>query len=180
MNFFTSIIILLIKGSNRLTCPHTTQQNGSIERTHHTVVESSLSLLAHSSVPPSYWDHAFLMTTYTLIVCQPHLLAFSGPLRNNFIIFQIILSLMYLDMHVTHSFDPSSNINLIFDPKCVVLGVLVIFIRCSNALTLKLGVCSSLVTLYLMTHFPFKTFSSTTSTPLSSHVVLPSNIIPLV
>ena len=36
---------------HRLTCPHTSQQNGIVERRHRNIVEIGLSLLSHSSVP---------------------------------------------------------------------------------------------------------------------------------
>ena len=51
---------------HRVSCPHTSQQNGSIERKHRHIVETGLSLLSHSSVPLSFWDHAFMMATYLI------------------------------------------------------------------------------------------------------------------
>lgn len=51
---------------HRLTCPHTSQQNGIVERRHRNIVEIGLSLLSHSSVPLKHWDDAFLMATYLL------------------------------------------------------------------------------------------------------------------
>uniref|UniRef100_A0A2N9I4N5 Uncharacterized protein n=1 Tax=Fagus sylvatica TaxID=28930 RepID=A0A2N9I4N5_FAGSY len=56
--------------SHRLSCPHTHQQNGSVERKHRHIVETGLTLLAYSSVPFSYWDEAFLTAAY-LINCLP-------------------------------------------------------------------------------------------------------------
>ena len=66
--FFTSLGI-----SHRLSCPHTHQQNGSIERKHRHIVETGLTLLASSSIPFSYWDEAFLTAAY-LINCLPSLI----------------------------------------------------------------------------------------------------------
>ena len=63
--FFTSLGI-----SHRISCPHTHQQNGSVERKHRHIVETGLTLLASSSVPFSYWDEAFLTAAY-LINCLP-------------------------------------------------------------------------------------------------------------
>jgi hypothetical protein len=63
--FFSSLGIL-----HRLSCPHTHQQNGSVERKHRHIVETGLTLLANASVPFSYWDDAFLTSTY-LINCLP-------------------------------------------------------------------------------------------------------------
>uniref|UniRef100_A0A2N9HK34 Integrase catalytic domain-containing protein n=1 Tax=Fagus sylvatica TaxID=28930 RepID=A0A2N9HK34_FAGSY len=52
------------------SCPHTHQQNGSVERKHRHIVETGLTLLATASVPFSYWDEAFLTSAY-LINCLP-------------------------------------------------------------------------------------------------------------
>jgi histone deacetylase 1/2 len=45
--------------SHRVSCPHTHQQNGTAERKHRHIVETGLTLLAHASVPLSYWNDAF-------------------------------------------------------------------------------------------------------------------------
>jgi histone deacetylase 1/2 len=50
--------------SHRVSCPHTSQQNGIAERKHHHIVETGLALLAHSSLPLPYWDEAFLTACY--------------------------------------------------------------------------------------------------------------------
>jgi histone deacetylase 1/2 len=59
--YFTKIGI-----QHRISCPHTSQQNGSVERKHRHIVEMGLSLLSHSHVPHTYWDNAFLMATYLI------------------------------------------------------------------------------------------------------------------
>ena len=61
---------------HRITCPHTSQQNGSVERKHRHIIETGLSLLSHSHVPHIYWDDAFLMAHISLIAFLPPLLAF--------------------------------------------------------------------------------------------------------
>jgi hypothetical protein len=45
---------------HRLTCPHTSQQNGIAERKHRHIQEMGLTLLAQSSLSPQYWVDAFL------------------------------------------------------------------------------------------------------------------------
>jgi histone deacetylase 1/2 len=58
--------------SHRVSCPHTHQQNSTAERKHRHIVETGLTLLAHVSVPLSYWNDAssllsadqFMDTTY--------------------------------------------------------------------------------------------------------------------
>jgi histone deacetylase 1/2 len=50
--------------SHRVSYPHTSQHNGIAERKHRHLVETSLALLAHSSLPLRYWDEAFLTACY--------------------------------------------------------------------------------------------------------------------
>lgn len=49
---------------HRLSCPHTSEQNGAVERRHRIIVEKGLSLLAQSALPHAYWEHAFKSATY--------------------------------------------------------------------------------------------------------------------
>jgi len=51
---------------HRLTCPYTHEQNGSIERKHRHIVDVRLSMLAHSSLPMSYWGEAFTSAVYII------------------------------------------------------------------------------------------------------------------
>jgi hypothetical protein len=44
--FFTKLGI-----SHHVSCPHTHQQNGAVERKHSHIVETGLTLLAHAAVP---------------------------------------------------------------------------------------------------------------------------------
>jgi histone deacetylase 1/2 len=52
--------------SHRVSCPHTSQQNGIAERKHRHLVETGLALLAHSSLPLHFWDEAFLTACYLI------------------------------------------------------------------------------------------------------------------
>jgi transposase InsO family protein len=52
--------------AHRLSCPHTHQQNGSVERKHRHIVETGLSLLANASMPLRYWDEAFTTTCFLI------------------------------------------------------------------------------------------------------------------
>jgi hypothetical protein len=52
--------------THRLSCPHTHQQNGAIERKHRHIVETSLALLSFASVPRQYWDDAFVTACYLI------------------------------------------------------------------------------------------------------------------
>ena len=44
---------------HRFTCPHTSAQNGLVERRHRHIVETGLTLLSMATVPPSFWYDAF-------------------------------------------------------------------------------------------------------------------------
>lgn len=63
--------------NHRLTCPHTSHQNGNVERKHKHVVEMGLTLLAHASIPITFWDHSF--TTYVHLINR-----FTTPNHPNF------------------------------------------------------------------------------------------------
>ena len=52
--------------AHRVSCPHTHQQNGAVERKHRHIVETGLALLAHSGVPLKYWDEAFSTASYLI------------------------------------------------------------------------------------------------------------------
>jgi hypothetical protein len=51
---------------HRVSCPHTHQQQGSIERKHRHVVETGLSLLSHAHMPLCFWDDAFQTACYLI------------------------------------------------------------------------------------------------------------------
>jgi hypothetical protein len=52
--------------THRVSCPHTHQQNGAIERKHRHIVETGLALLYHASVPLRFWDDAFQTACYLI------------------------------------------------------------------------------------------------------------------
>jgi hypothetical protein len=52
--------------SHRLPCPHTHQQNESVERKHRHIVETGLTLLANASMPLKFWDEAFTTTCFLI------------------------------------------------------------------------------------------------------------------
>ncbi|GJR86798.1 nucleotide-binding alpha-beta plait domain-containing protein [Tanacetum coccineum] len=53
-SFFSSLGII-----HRRSCPHTSEQNGFVERRNRHVVETGLTLLAQACVPQRFWDYAF-------------------------------------------------------------------------------------------------------------------------
>lgn len=50
--------------SHRVSCPYIQEQNGSVERRNRVILEKGLTLLAHSSLPHTFWEHAFKTATY--------------------------------------------------------------------------------------------------------------------
>ncbi|KAD3640379.1 hypothetical protein E3N88_29602 [Mikania micrantha] len=60
-SFFSTIGIL-----HRLSCPHTGEQNGFVERRHRYVVETGLTLMAQSGVPTKFWHYAFDTAVYLI------------------------------------------------------------------------------------------------------------------
>lgn len=51
---------------HKLTCPHTSHQNGTLERKHRSIVEMGSMILAHASLPIEFWDHNFTSVAYLL------------------------------------------------------------------------------------------------------------------
>ena len=51
---------------HQLSCPHILEQNGVAECRHCHIVETGLSLLAHSSLPTNYWFEAFNTAVYLI------------------------------------------------------------------------------------------------------------------
>lgn len=58
---------LVDKGiKHRFSCPHTPQQNGLAERKIRHITELGLSMMAHASMPLTFWDEAFLTSVHTI------------------------------------------------------------------------------------------------------------------
>ena len=49
-----------------MSCTHTHQQNGTVERKHRHIVETGLTLLAHASAPLCYWNDAFATACFLI------------------------------------------------------------------------------------------------------------------
>jgi hypothetical protein len=102
---------------HRITCPHTHQQNGSIEHKHRHIVEMVLTLLAHCSAPLQYWAEAFLTTCYLINRLPTLVLNNASPFQIFFLPNLIIASCMFLDVLVGLTSGLTANINSIFTPK---------------------------------------------------------------
>jgi len=51
---------------HRLATPHTHEQQGKVERKHRHIVETALSIMAHSSTPSKFWHFAFETAVYLI------------------------------------------------------------------------------------------------------------------
>ncbi|KAG8484033.1 hypothetical protein CXB51_023002 [Gossypium anomalum] len=51
---------------HRVTCPHTSEQNGVAERKHRHIVETGLTLLAQANLPMDYWGYAFCSAVHLI------------------------------------------------------------------------------------------------------------------
>lgn len=64
-----------------MSCSHALQQNGSAERKHRHIVEVGLSLLAHASMPLTFWDEAFLTATYLINMLPSKVINHETPVQ---------------------------------------------------------------------------------------------------
>ncbi|GKB50910.1 retrovirus-related pol polyprotein from transposon TNT 1-94 [Tanacetum coccineum] len=60
-SFFSSLGII-----HRRSCPHTSEQNGFVERRNRHVVETGLTLFAQACVPQRFWHYAFDTVVYLI------------------------------------------------------------------------------------------------------------------
>ena len=62
----------------RLSCPHTSPQNGKAERHIKSINNIIRTLLAHASLPLSFWHHALEVATYLLNILPTKVLGFKS------------------------------------------------------------------------------------------------------
>lgn len=107
----------------RFSCPHTSSQNGKAERKIRTINNLIRTLLAHSSVPPSFWHHALAMATYLLNILPTKTLKHKTPTQ---ILYHRDPSYTHLRVFgcLCYPLHPSAKINKL-QPRstpCVFLG----------------------------------------------------------
>ena len=98
---------------HRHPCPITPQQNGRVERKNRHVVEVGLSLLAHSSVPLSYWPYAFQTAVYlinrlptpVLNLLSPMMLSIRNSLPMTSLKFLDVLAFLFYDHTIITSYN---------------------------------------------------------------------------
>jgi len=67
--------------SHCLSCPHTHQQNGGVERKHRHIVETGLTLLAHAYVPFHFWSDAFATACFLINRLPTRVLNMKTPIE---------------------------------------------------------------------------------------------------
>lgn len=107
----------------RLSCPHTSSQNGKAERKIRTINNIIRTLLVHASLPPSFWHHALHMATYLLNILPNKQLAYQSPLK---VLYQKEPSYSHLRVFgcLCYPLFPSTTINKLQarSTPCVFLG----------------------------------------------------------
>lgn len=51
---------------HRVLCPHTSKQNGVVERKHWHIIEVRLTLLTQENLPLKFWGYAFTCAVYLI------------------------------------------------------------------------------------------------------------------
>jgi hypothetical protein len=153
---------------HRVSCPHTHQQNGSIERKHRHVVESGLALLSHAHTPLRFWDDAFQSACYLINRLPTSVLQFQSPYEKLFNTSPDYLFLKTfgcscwpnLRPYNTHKLQPRST-------QCVFLGYSLIHkgYKCLHLPSNRLYISRDVV--FDENTFPFHKYSSS-SPPIPS------------
>jgi len=65
----------------KFSCPYISPQNGKAERHIKSINNIVRTLLAHSSMPLSFWDHALQMVTYLLNILPTKVLGYRSPMQ---------------------------------------------------------------------------------------------------
>lgn len=145
----------------QITCPHTLKQNGIPERKHRHIVETGLTLLAHSHMPMSYWLEAFNSVVFLINRMPTPILSKLSPWEKLFTNPLLTTIFARLDVLVTHGSDLMRATNWIFDQSSVSSLAIASIIRAIGVLTLILDVSIFLATWCLMNIvFHFKNLPS--------------------
>ena len=149
----------------RLSCPHTSSQNGKAERHIKSINNIIRTILAHASMPPSFWHHALSMATYLLNILPSKVLDYLSPTQ---ILYQSNPS--YSDLRVfgclCFPLFPSTTINKLQERSspCAYLGPAPNHrdSKCYDMSSGKIIICRHVR--FVETEFPFSKFHKTTPT----------------
>jgi hypothetical protein len=101
--------------THRLSCPHTHQQNGAIERKHRHLVETALALLAQACVPLRFWDDAILMACSLINRMPSRVIHNETPPQNCLTSLFGMMLHVFLGAPAGRIFDPITTENCLLD-----------------------------------------------------------------
>jgi hypothetical protein len=149
---------------HRVSCPHTYQQQGSIERKHRHVVETGLSLLSHAHMPLRFWDDAFQTACFLINRLPTPVLQNKSPFEK---LFNSVPDYLFLktfgcacwpnlQSYNSHKLQPRSL-------QCVFLGYSLLYhgYKCLHIPTGRLYISRDVI--FLENLFPF--FKNTSTLP---------------
>ncbi len=148
-----------------------------MERKHHHIVETGLTLLASASLPQKYWDDAFLTVTYLINRLLSPVTSNKSPLEllfkqtpdYNFLKIFGCACWPHLRPYNTHKMDFCST-------RCIFLGYSLNHkgYKCLDPTTNRIYIARNVV--FDETVFPYATSSHSHTTPLAPppHIRLPS------
>jgi hypothetical protein len=100
---------------HQLTCPHTREQNGSVERKHHHIVEMGFTLLAHASAPSPIGLRPSKQPPTLSIDCPLRSSTIYLPFKSSLTFAQTTLSYKFLDVHAGPIYGHTTDTNWIID-----------------------------------------------------------------
>jgi hypothetical protein len=145
--------------SHFVSCPHTHQQNSVIERKHRHIVEMGLALLANASMPPKYWDQAFLAAIYLINRMPIKVIGFDTPMNKLF-----AKKLDYSSMRIFGCFvglilGPTMLTSSNIDPNSVCSWGIETCTRASNVMTSSKGASIFPVMFLMKPYSPFPIYT---------------------
>jgi hypothetical protein len=168
---------------HRLTCPHTSQQNGIAERKHRHIMEMGLTLLAQAGLSPKYWVDSFLTSIYLINRLPTPVLKNQSPFSKLFNRSPDYTTLRTFGCLCFPLLRPYANHKLSFRSKpCILLGYAANQkgYRCLEPQSHKIYISRHVV--FDETVFPAKGTSlsqgscQVTATPGNSLVMIPSHV----
>ncbi|KAJ4793324.1 polyprotein [Rhynchospora pubera] len=160
---------------HQTTCPYTPQQNGTSERKHRHVVELSIAIMTHASIPTIYWDEIISSTIYLInrLPTHNHTIPFTALFSKNpdFNFLKVLgcLCFPYTKPYNTHKLEPRAL-------PCVFIGYAKNQkgYRCLHLPTNKIYVSRHVQ--FDETTFPFQQSTSAVS---SHSTTAPTSTVPL-
>ncbi|KAB1227925.1 Retrovirus-related Pol polyprotein from transposon TNT 1-94 [Morella rubra] len=164
--------------THRLSCPHTHQQQGTVERKHRHIVETGLALLTSAALPQFYWADAFQTAVYLINRLpspvtrrvSPYFLLFHK--HPDYTILRIFGTTCYphLRPYTSHKLDPRSLPCLFLGYSPSHRGYI-----CLHLPTSRVYISRNVV--FDESHFPYRQSSAVSSAPThtspSTHTALP-------